>query len=74
MADVNKDKPKYGVRIFKISEDTLLIKQTIKRGNDQNDAYVIDGQKEQHVNIHEDSKIVDAVRNGVAGKLMARKR
>lgn len=60
---------KYGVRVFKVSEKTLLIKQTIKRGCNQNDPYVIDGQKERHVNINDDASIADAIRDGVSGKL-----
>lgn len=63
------EKVKYGVRIFKISEETFLIKQTIKKGLSQNDPYVIDGQKERHVKISDDSAIADAVRDGVSGKL-----
>ena len=66
--DIN-GKIRYGVRVFKVSEETLLIKQTIKRGNSPNDPYVIDGQKEWHVKIGNDSAIADAVRNGVSGKL-----
>jgi len=47
--DMN-EKPKYGVRVFKVS-------------------YVIDGQKERHVKVNDDSSIADAVRDGIAGKL-----
>ena len=61
--------PKYGVRVFKISADRLLIKQTIKSGSGPNDRYVIDGQKERHVKVNDDSAIADAVRDGVSGKL-----
>lgn len=70
MANVkNNDEPKYGVRVFKVSEATLLIKQTIKSGKGKTDEYVIDGQKERHVKIDDDSAIADAVRDGVAGRL-----
>ncbi len=71
MGDSGNYVPKYGVRIFKVSESTLLIKQTIKSGSRPNDAYVIDGQKERHVNIDDDSAIASAVRDGIAGKLKA---
>lgn len=67
-------KGKYGVRVFKVSDDTLLIKQTIKKGSDQNAPYVIDGQKERHVKINDDSGIADAIRDGVLGKLEAGKK
>lgn len=69
MTDSKKNKPRYGVRVFKVSEDTLIIKQTIKSGSRPTDHYVIDGQKECHVSIDDDSAIADAIRNGVAGKL-----
>jgi hypothetical protein len=62
---------KYGVRVFKISYETLLIKQTIKKGKSQNSPYVIDGQRERHVNINDDSGIADAIRDGILGKLPA---
>ena len=62
-------KGKFGVRVFKISDDTLLIKQTIKKGEDQNAPYVIDGQKERYVKINDDFGIADAIRDGVFGKL-----
>ena len=73
MADAKNEKPKYGVRISKLTENRLIVKQTIKRGSGQNDPFVIDGHKEKHVNINNDSEIADAVRNGVAGKLKAGK-
>lgn len=71
MTNAIDEKGKYGVRVFKISDETLLIKQTIKKGKNQNDPYVIDGQKEKHVNIHDDSAIANAIRDGVFGKLTA---
>ena len=63
------EKVKYGVRIFKVSDKRLLIKQTIKKGHNQNDPYVIDGQKERHVKISDDTAIADGVRDGVSGQL-----
>jgi hypothetical protein len=67
---INKKK-KFGVRIFKISKETILVKQTIKNGEKQNAPYIIDGQKERHVSLTDDSAIAEAVRDGVAGKLTA---
>lgn len=67
----SKNISKYGVRIYKVSDRMLLVKQTIKSGSRQNDAYVIDEQKECHVNIDDDVSIANAVRNGIAGKLKA---
>jgi len=63
--------PKYGVRIYKVSDNTLLVKQTIKSGRRQNETYVIDEQKERHVDIDDDEAIANAVRDGIAGKLKA---
>ena len=71
MKNKTDEKGKYGVRVFKISDETLIIKQTIKKGEDQNAPYVIDGQKERHVKINDDSGIADAIRDGVLGKLTA---
>lgn len=71
MTDCKMDVPKYGVRIYKVSDSMLLVKQTIKSGSRQNDAYVIDEQKECHVNVDDDIAIANAVRNGIAGKLKA---
>jgi hypothetical protein len=53
MANTIDESGKYGVRVFKISDETLLIKQTIKKGKSQNAPYVIDGQRERHVKINE---------------------
>ena len=66
-------KQKYGVRIFKMDEYTLLIKQTVKSGSGPTDEYIIDGHKERHVEIDDDSGIADAVRDGVNGRLKAGK-
>jgi hypothetical protein len=74
VASAKSDEPKYGVRVYKLSEDTLLIKQTVKSGSRTNDAYVIDEQKELHVSIEDDAAIANAVRDGVAGRLKAGER
>jgi len=66
--DLN-EKNKYGVRVFKVSGETLLIKQTVKSGSNSNDPYIIDDHKERHVKINDDSAIAEAVRDGVYGKL-----
>jgi hypothetical protein len=63
---------KYGVRIYPISEDVILIKQTIKRPN--NPRYVVDTLKdgrhlEAHVNLEDDREIAVAVRLGLKGRL-----
>ena len=69
MADAKKAEPKYGVRVFKVDEDALVIKQTILRGG----RYVIDEQRERFVDMDNDSEIARAVRAGVVGRLKAGK-
>lgn len=48
MTETSQEGRKYGARVFKVSNDRLLIKQTVKSGKGQNNPYVIDGQKEKH--------------------------
>lgn len=71
---MNDDKTKHGARVFQVSDTVLLIKQTIKRGKDPNDPYVIDEQKECHVNINDDRVIAQAIRNAIQGALTAGKK
>ena len=71
MTSSKSDVHKYGVRIFKVSDSILLVKQTIKSGSRPNDAYVIDGHRERHVSINDDSAIANAVRDAITGELKA---
>ena len=71
MTEKSQESRKYGARVFKVSNDTLLIKQTVKRGRGQNDPYVIDEQKEKHVNLGDDAQIASAIRDAMEGKLTA---
>lgn len=57
-----------------MSDMVLLIKQTVKRGKDPNEPYVIDEQKECHVNINDDKVIAQAIRNAIQGALTAGKK
>ncbi len=59
----------HGARVYKIDENTILIKQTVKRGSEQNAPYVIDEHKEAHVDITDDVAISDAIRNAICGQL-----
>ena len=69
------DKPeKHGARIFQVSDSVLLIKQTVKRSKDPNSRYVLDEQKECHVNINDDAEIADGIRNAIKGNLTAGKK
>ena len=64
----DKSRP-YGARVYKINEQTILVKQTIKNGDEQNAPYVVDGQRELHVDIADDKAIANAVRDAIHGRL-----
>ena len=62
----------YGVRIYPLSPEYILIKQTVKKTGSK--TYVIDhnsdgSQKEKHIDINDDTGIADAVRHSLEGKL-----
>jgi len=63
-----KSKP-HGARVYQINEKTILVKQTIKNGEGKNAPYVIDGQKEIHIDISDDAAIANAIRDAVRGQL-----
>lgn len=63
------DSTPYGARVYKIDEKTILIKQTVKKRRDQNSPYVIDEQKETHVDITDDAAIANALRRAICGQL-----
>jgi hypothetical protein len=64
MAD-NKP-PKHGARVYLVGE-TILIKQTVLRGNPPE--YVVDEQRERHVRADDDAGIAAAIRDAVMGRL-----
>ena len=62
----------YGVRIYSVSKDTILIKQTVKKPTSER--YVVDRlldgtHRERHVKINDDVDIADAVRQAIMGCL-----
>jgi len=59
--------PKYGARVFKLSAGRLLVKQTVLRGVPAE--YVIDEQRERHVDEGNDTAIAEAIRAAVRGRL-----
>ena len=70
------DNDYYGVRIYKVDEDVILVKQTIKKPthNAKSARYVVDmtsdgTHKEKHVDINDDRRIADAVRQALNGRL-----
>jgi len=54
-----------GVRIYPLNGGIILVKQTVKRGP----RYVVDGQRELHVNIENDAALGAAVRAALKGQL-----
>ncbi len=60
---------KYGARVFPLPDGKAIVKQTIKRGVGATDRYVIDSQRECHVNLADDSSVAAAVRDALAGRL-----
>lgn len=63
---------KYGVRIYPLDTEVILIKQTIKK--DGSPTYVVDtlpngDHREAHVSINSDTEIADAIRTALRGSL-----
>ena len=62
----------YGVRIYKLNPDYILIKQTVKKTGSPR--YIVDTlpdgtQREKHIDINDDNSIADAIRHALNGKL-----
>ena len=65
--------PKYGVRIYPLDNQVILIKQTVKR--DSSGVYVVDTMedgehREAHVPVDDDAAIASAVRDALHGLLL----
>ena len=69
MSERDTKMTKYGARVFKLPDGRILVKQTIKSGEEQTSDYVIDGHKERHVDPHNDGEIADAIRGALQGEL-----
>lgn len=61
--------PKHGARVFPLADGKALVKQTVKRGANTNDEYVIDGHRERHVDLADDAAVAAAIREALAGRL-----
>lgn len=62
----------FGVRIYKMNPDYILIKQTVKKTGSPR--YIVDTlpdgtQREKHIDINDDKDIADAIRHALDGKL-----
>lgn len=60
---------KHGARVYLLPNGTGLVKQTVKSGPNQNADYVIDKQRERHVDLSDDAEVANAIRDALAGKL-----
>ncbi len=59
----SKDLPRYGACVYKL-KGKLLVKQTVLRGVPPE--YVIDEQRERHVDERDDSAVAEAIRDAVS--------
>ena len=64
---------KYGVRIYPLDNEVILIKQTVRRAGSP--TYVVDvlpdgDHREAHVSIANDAAIANAVRSALQGGLL----
>jgi len=60
---------KHGARVYLLKDGVTLVKQTIKRGDGHTDPYVVDGQRERHVDPGDDAALGAAVREAIQGLL-----
>jgi hypothetical protein len=67
--DVQPNTRKYGARVYLNSDGVALVKQTVKRGPNQNDQYVVDGGRERFVDPGDDAALGAAVRAALNGQL-----
>ncbi len=63
---------KFGARVYQLKGGVILVKQTVKSGAGYTDDYVVDGQKERHVNPDDDAALAQAIRDALAGNLKLR--
>jgi len=60
---------KYGARIYQLDDGVIVVKQTVKRGEGHAARYVIDDDRERHVDPGQDALLARAVRDALAGEL-----
>lgn len=66
-----KNEIKYGAHVYPLKKHVILVKQTVKRGKNNNDPYVLDDtyKKEKHVHLSDAEAIGRAVQDALAGRL-----
>jgi hypothetical protein len=67
--DVQTGAGKYGARVYAYKDGVVQVKQTIKRGSDHTDRYVVDEQRERFVDPGDDAALGAAVRAATEGRL-----
>ena len=60
------DQPRHGARVYRVGLK-ILVKQTVLRGSPPE--YVIDEQRERHVEEGDDAGIAKAIRDAISGRL-----
>ena len=67
--DVQPNAQRYGARVYLHADGVVLVKQTVKRGPAHTDPYVVDRDRERHVNPGNDAALGAAVRAALRGEL-----
>lgn len=66
-------KKKFGARVFRMNDDTVLVVQTVKSGDQQNADYVTDHvgakNREKWVPWDDDALLASAIRDALQGML-----
>ena len=61
--------PKYGARVYQLDDGVIIVKQTVKRDRNGAARYVIDDDRERHIDPGQDALLARAVQDALAGKL-----
>lgn len=73
MTKSEKDRGRFGARVFLVDPEVLLIMQTIKKGSQQNSPYVVHHKRnaivQKFVSASNNAEIADAIRAALRGEL-----
>lgn len=67
--DRDAGRRKYGARVYQFDDGVIIVKQTVKRGGSKADRYVIDEDRERHIDPRQNALLARAVQDALAGKL-----